>query len=559
MTSLEAGASAEKVTIPVRLPPSSRVLAALLLTGAAGCYTVGNAQVAHVSFVLPPVAALAGSAAIPTAAATGPGAASAPAWSPALQSEEDATPGYGWRGLIWQSVEFDVAENGFRIPSDYVMRDLLAHKPFWHDWIASNKQWNMGRFSDGDNFLVDEIGHPIQGAVSAFIEIQNSPTDSRIEWGDPGYVRSRFKGFLWATVFSTHEKISPAGEAGVGNDGGFTYGNQCHYTCNSSNFGPGTSDTKYTNNTGWTDFVITPTAGMLWVLAEDVLDKDVSDRLSEAYPDKMWPKFVRGGLNPSRSFANLLRWREPWYRDFQHSVVEAPRVRFFPSEGDEAWRVVPRFQVAPFLSGFSLASNTAACFNCRAMANGVGVQGTAHIRGWLGFDSVVTYHSGASPLPSDRAGGDMVSAAFGLSATKQWHYYSAHLALRPGLVHYNRAYETSPQSFVINTYPQGVGTTQVTPPGTIQPPGVIDANGTPEEPKLGSITHFSWDVDLSVDYRLTKRLSLRTGISENLVRYRTDKVNAPGIGAPPYLSWLSKENFINRGNYSYQLGPVFSF
>ncbi len=481
-------------------------------------------------------------------------------WSPRLKADEDSgrVPSYHWRGLIWQSVEFDLAENSFRIPSDYVMRDLLAHKPFWHDWIASNHQWNLGRFSDGDDFLVDDIGHPIQGAVSAFIEIQNSPGDSRIEWGDPGYVRSRFKGFLWATVFSTHEKISPAGEAGVGNDGGFTYGNQCHYTCTAANFGPGTSDTKYTNNTGWTDFVITPTVGMLWVLAEDVLDKKVSDRLTEAYPEKFWPKVVRGGLNPSRSFANLLRWREPWYRDFQHGMAEPDRVRFFPSDEAAAWQRVPHVQIAPFVSGFSLATNTASCFNCTAMHGGVGVETMTKIHGWLGFDTAVSWQSNASPLPSDRAGGDMLFAVFGLGATREWRNYGAHLALRPGVVRYNRAYLSSPESFIIHTYPEGVGTTQTTPVGDTQP-GVVNANGLPGEPRLGAIHHFVWNVNLSGDYKLTPHLAIRTGINENLIRYRTDKVNAPGIGAPPYLSWLSKENFINRGGYCVHLGPVISF
>ncbi len=129
--------------------------------------------------------------------------------------DQDRGASYQWRGLIWQTVEFNVAENGFRVASDSTMRDLLAHKPFWHDFLSSNQQWNLGRWSDGDDFLVDDIGHPMQGAVSAYIEIQNSPTDSRIEWGDPGYVRSRVKGFLWATMFSTNEKIGPTGEAGA--------------------------------------------------------------------------------------------------------------------------------------------------------------------------------------------------------------------------------------------------------------------------------------------------------------------------------------------------------
>ncbi len=130
------------------------------------------------------------------------------------------------------------------------MRDTLAHRPFWHDYIASMHQFNMRRWNDGDSFIVNYVGHSMQGAVAANIEIQNSLVDSRIEWGDPGYARSRFKGFLWATVFSTHSEISPAGEAGVGNEGGFTYGIECQYHCNSSNFTAG--DITPTTRGGWT-------------------------------------------------------------------------------------------------------------------------------------------------------------------------------------------------------------------------------------------------------------------------------------------------------------------
>ena len=56
------------------------------------------------------------------------------------------------------------------------MRHLVADGPFWHNYFASLGQWHMDRWSDGDDFLVDDIGHPMQGAVSAFIEIQNSPS-----------------------------------------------------------------------------------------------------------------------------------------------------------------------------------------------------------------------------------------------------------------------------------------------------------------------------------------------------------------------------------------------
>ncbi len=470
-------------------------------------------------------------------------------------SESDSVNKYQWRGLIWQSVEFNLIENGFRVAADSVMRDTLAHRPYWHDYIASIHQFNMGRWNDGDTFIVNYIGHSIHGAVSAYIEMQNSPTDSRIEWGDPGYLRSRFKGFLWATAFSTHSEIGPAGEAGVGNEAGFTYGVECQYHCNSNNFKPGD---HYTNNTGWVDFVASPTTGMLWVLTEDIIDKELNDRLSEKFPDRFWPKVVRGSLNPTRSFANMLRWHVPWYRDFQQPLPQPARIHWFPSEEEAAWRAVPRFQIAPFFSGFSIAANTADCFNCRRIATGGGLQATAHLRGWLSFDSALSYHPDASPLPSDRAGGNMLVAVFGLRATREWRDYAAHVAVRPGLVRFSNAYLTSPKPVVVTTYPQGIATHGGNADSATGP-GVVDANGTPQQPSLGDINHFVWDVNLSFDYKLTHNLAFRFGVDEAVVRYRTDKVDAPGIGTPPYLSWLSKKQFINRGNYSLQLGPVFSF
>jgi hypothetical protein len=64
-----------------------------------------------------------------------------PRWWKQSSFDPDAKPDpgylehYQWRGLIWQSVEFNVVENGFRVSSDPVMRDILAHRPFWHDWL----------------------------------------------------------------------------------------------------------------------------------------------------------------------------------------------------------------------------------------------------------------------------------------------------------------------------------------------------------------------------------------------------------------------------------------
>lgn len=120
---------------------------------------------------------------------------------------------YHWRGLIAQSLFFNVIENSFRSASDDQIRILLANKPFWHDYAASMRHFNMRRWNDGDDFLVNYVGHPMQGAVSGFIEVQNDPTGRLQEISATrAYWKSRFKAFLWATAYSTHSEISPLGK-----------------------------------------------------------------------------------------------------------------------------------------------------------------------------------------------------------------------------------------------------------------------------------------------------------------------------------------------------------
>lgn len=63
------------------------------------------------------------------------------------------------------------------------------------------------------------------------------------------------------------------------------------------------------------DHVITPSAGMLWTVGEDEIDRQVIQRL-EARLENPWARaFLRAGLNPSRRFANALRFKVPWHRD----------------------------------------------------------------------------------------------------------------------------------------------------------------------------------------------------------------------------------------------------
>jgi hypothetical protein len=472
---------------------------------------------------------------------------------------------YHWTGLLVQSFEFNVIEDAFRMGSDNMLRSLLVTKPFWHDYFASLGQFNMRRWNDGDDFLVNYIGHPLQGSVTGYLEIQNSSSQSRIQWNEPGYWPSRGKAFLWATVFSTYEEIGPTGEAGIGSEGGFTYDTRCVLHCKPETAPPSGRDT---NNTGWVDFIVTPTAGMLWLFAEDLIDKEISGRIVQhAKPNALVPKIIRGSLNPSRTMANFLRGRKPWYRDWDYPAVnsldEGYGMHFLSlwEKGSGELEKYPdwrRIEIAPHSTSFATTVTTQHCQYCVRMTQGAGVQVSVELWKYLYADTDVSYQAGASPLSSDRAGGDLLTGFFGVRLGKHWPLYAINLSIRPGFLHWNNAYESSvPLSTPSNPAP-----------------------ANPPQPTLGSITHFAWNAMLAADYKFNQHVALRAGINETLVRYRNAcldssgvGISAPlewlsydtpcqvsaGIGKPPYLTFLSHEDFVNRGSWGLQFGPVFSF
>ena len=463
-------------------------------------------------------------------------AAESPHAATTLQGEEH----YHWKGLLLQSLGFIAVENTFRLMTDQTFRQLTADKPYWHDYIASLQQWNMRRWSDGDDFLVDDIGHPMQGGVSSFIEIQNDPRARMLQISSsPAYWKSRFMGMMWATVYSTQQKIGPLGEAALGSDGGETYVPGCKYPCPS--YKPGV--TKYTNNTGWTDFIMTPVVGTLWVLMEDSIDRFINDPVQNAHPTALFPKIMRGGLNPCRTMANALRLKTPWYRDFQHpDEAGTPSVHFIRDD-QEVVKSLPRFEIFPHFNALSLAVNTAHCAPCRSVTTGGGVGFSYRITRWLDFDSDLNRQPDASPLPSDRAGGTAISGTFGFRSGIQTPRFALKAAIRPGFVTYDRAYLTSPTGYRLASVSGPV----IVPPVT----------ATPE---IGRITHFVTALSINADYGLTRHFALRAAFGNTPVRYKTDYLDRPpGRGSPPYIYFISPNIYATNENWNYQAGPVLRF
>lgn len=449
--------------------------------------------------------------------------------SPSLPSAFDpseASPEhYHWKGLLWESFAFFGVENTQRLLADPFFRRITADKPYWHDYFASVKQWNWHRWYDGDDFLVAYIAHPMQGAVTEFIEIQNSPAQRGLRIIDgTAYWHSRLLAFAWAAAFSFDQKLGPLGETALGSEGGYTYLANCAFPCRT--FSPD----QVTNNTGWVKLVSTPVVGTLWTVVEDFLDHFVSDRVQGDDDTRKFPKILRGSLNPTRTMANFLRWRKPWYRDFQQDAADVHitrRPHFLPGE-DEFILSAPEFDFFPHYYAISLPVNTSACTRCRRTVNGFGFAFARRIATYADLDSDISFLPNASPAPSDRAGGSILNGTFGLRSGYTNRNFSLKAFLRPGFLSYDRAYQASPTA----------------------------ANPSPP---IGRITHFTTALGVEGDRPVNRHLAIRGVLGNQPVRYREPYVDPPGPGKYPYYDWLSKQYFLTNENWMVQAGAVLRF
>ncbi len=285
---------------------------------------------------------------------------------------------------------------------------------------------------------------------------------------------------------------------------------------------------RYTNNTGWVDFIITPTVGTLWLLAEDTLDRYVSDTVQGGNRSRKLPKILRASLNPSRTMANAMRLKAPWYRDFQHSpeLEKSYGVHFLPS--DEQTRVDPlrRFSFSPYFRTMPFGTPAESCIVCIENPGG-GVELQFAMMRWMSASFAAEKQSGL--LLKNTTSGSTVSLGLGLALKLEGPRNTLSFAVRPGLVSER---STVPLYFDIHR------------------------KAYVNEVEFG---HNSLTLMLSDDRRLTSRMSFRSSLSDTIIRYRTSVENRTGIGTPPHLSWLSKDEYSNKSTWSLQAGPVFRF
>ena len=203
-----------------------------------------------------------------------------------VRNGQDAE-GFRWRPAIQQALLFLAVQHGYAFTQPKTREALKGR--FFHDYVKSVK--SLHGWDDGGRFFTNYLAHPMQGSFVGFIQIQNDPKGMKQRFGTSGdYWRSRMKAMAWSAAWSTQFEIGPISQASIGNVG--LKGKQT-----------------------WEDIIITPTVGTAMLISEDALDRFVIERIERGTNNFYLRIFSRMLLNPTRTVANLIRFKHPWYRD----------------------------------------------------------------------------------------------------------------------------------------------------------------------------------------------------------------------------------------------------
>ena len=223
--------------------------------------------------------------------------------------------------LVISAALFNAFEDAGNLYTGYWYRFETTHGKWWDRYVDSVEGWRWSRWADNNPFLDDYVGHPMMGAITNDIWIQNDPKSMTVEQSNTWpYWRRMLRAGAFSTFYSFAWKLGPTGEAAVGHNGD-------HYFTDEKG-------ATVTNETGWVELVTTPVGGALWTMAEDALDKHVVAPI-EAGGRNPFALLGLSFLEPAHATANILRFRPPWYRDDR--VVQAKTFWSDP-EGENAVR-----------------------------------------------------------------------------------------------------------------------------------------------------------------------------------------------------------------------------
>ena len=191
-------------------------------------------------------------------------------------------------GAIGDSFKLLAIEHAIRISFQEKTRKELKG-PFWNDYQRSVKvptQWD-----DTDAWYVNYVGHPIHGAAAGYNWLDHGP-DGDVPFGrNARYWSAKGRATAWAAAYSLQFELGPLSEASIGNVG------------------------MRSETTGWVDHVVTPLGALGLMVAEDAVDRYVTEWVEARVKNRVVRASLRVVLNPARTLSNGATGRAPWHRD----------------------------------------------------------------------------------------------------------------------------------------------------------------------------------------------------------------------------------------------------
>jgi hypothetical protein len=259
-----------------------------------------------------------------------------------IAASETTAPNVQWKSLVNASMFYLGVMHSFRVATEQGTREGLHNSIFGGYFKALGA---MHGWSDGDTYYENYLGHPIQGAVSGYIWIHNDPRYRTVQFGaDRDYWMSRLRAYAFSWAFSEQFEIGLISEASIGQIQRYC----CAY--------------------GFVDHVITPNGGLVWMVAEDALDRYVTIPIEKRTKSTAIRILARTALNPPQSFANLMMLQKPWHRENRTGVIDyegqlllrdSQSLLKAVSAGDTrvGLDVAPKFELAASVPGFQGSGN----------------------------------------------------------------------------------------------------------------------------------------------------------------------------------------------------------
>ena len=420
-------------------------------------------------------------------------------WTPPDQTAA-ASEKFDLKGALLQSLEYTLFQHAVRVAVDPGLRYQLAHQPFVHDWFASYAGYNLHRWGDGDDFIVNDVSHPFQGAVYGRLFLQNSPHSQVGISRTSRYWVSRLKAAAWAAVWEVQWRVGPLSETSFGNAGGWIYVPGCGTD-------PGClNNPRYpkppTNNTGLSDWVMTPLGGLLWIVGEDTLDRYIVSRVARNHPI-LGGKIMRASLEPTRGlaalFAGKLVWQLPQLEDdfVARTKPKPPKAREVSRTAVDHWEIGAQY------TAISLPVVRPGCVGCRQYNSGAGTSLDYNLTRSFSFDSSLNV------LPAQGGSKGMMEGLFGCKLGERFRHWGVFGRIRPGFIYYQEAM----------------------PGGGVSSPT--------------SLSRFATDFGGTVEVYPSHKSALRIDVGTTLVRYLTDRRDL----ISPLGSLLSTQYIVTQGNF----------